>query len=73
MAFVSKVTFSEKAQEASYLEAELIAQKRHAGDENLTMPLCKIIGDKMLEQDAVQEMDTLMACHMMLKTFCVIN
>jgi hypothetical protein len=27
-AFVSKVTVSEKAQEASYLVAELIAQKR---------------------------------------------
>jgi hypothetical protein len=43
-AFVSEVTVSEKAQEASYLVAELDAQKRkrHTGGENLTMPACKI-------------------------------
>jgi hypothetical protein len=71
--FFSKVAVNQKAQEASYLVAQLIAQKSHAGGENLTMPPCKIIGDKMPEQDAVREMDILMACQMMLKKFCVIN
>jgi hypothetical protein len=49
-AFVSKVTVSEKALEASYLVAELVAQKRksHTGDENLTMSACKIRVAKML-------------------------
>jgi polyhydroxyalkanoate synthesis regulator phasin len=51
-AFVSKGTVSEKAQEASYLVAELIAQKRksHTVCENLIMPACKMLG-----QDAVRE------------------
>jgi hypothetical protein len=58
-AFVSKVTVSEKAQEASYLVAELIAQKRksHIVGENLIMLICKIILRKMLGQDAVQEIE----------------
>jgi hypothetical protein len=57
--FVKKVTFSEKAQEASYLVAELIAQKRksHTVGENLIMPACKIIVSKMLGQDAVREIE----------------
>jgi hypothetical protein len=42
-AFVSEVTASEKAPEASYLVAELNAQKRRKGGESLTMPACKII------------------------------
>jgi hypothetical protein len=48
-AFVSKVTVSEEAQEARYLVAELIAQKRksHTVDENLIIPACKIIIGKM--------------------------
>jgi hypothetical protein len=58
-AFVKKVTFSEKAQEASYLVAELIAQKRkrHTVGENLVMPACKIIVSKMLGQEAVREIE----------------
>jgi hypothetical protein len=54
-AFVSKVTVSEKAQDASYLVAELTAQKRksHTIGQKLTMPACKIILGKMLGQDAV--------------------
>jgi hypothetical protein len=48
-AFVSKVTVSEKAQEASYLVAELIAQKRksHIVGENLITPACVKCWDKM--------------------------
>ena len=55
-AFVSKVSVSENAQEASYLVAELIAQKRksHTVGENLIMPACKILVGKMLGQDAVR-------------------
>jgi hypothetical protein len=49
-AFVENVTFGEKAQEESYLAAELIAQKRksHTVGENLVMPACKIIVQKVL-------------------------
>jgi hypothetical protein len=52
---IQKVTVSEKGQEASYLVAELIAQKRksHTVGENLIMPTCKIIVGKMLGYDAV--------------------
>jgi hypothetical protein len=54
-AFVKKVTIGEKAQEASYLVAELTAQKTqsHKVGENLIMPACKIIVSKMLGQDMV--------------------
>jgi hypothetical protein len=40
---LSRVTVSEKAQEASYLAAELNAQRRksHTVGENLTIPACK--------------------------------
>jgi hypothetical protein len=57
--FVKKVTFSEKAHEATYFVAELIAQKRksHTVGEKLIMPTCKIIVSKMLGQDAVQEIE----------------
>jgi hypothetical protein len=56
---LKKVTFSEKPQEASYLVAELIAQKKksHTVGENLIMPACKIIVSKVLAQNAVQEME----------------
>jgi hypothetical protein len=56
-AFVSKVPVSEKAQEANYLVAELIAQKRksHTVGENLIMPACKIIMGKMRGKNAVGE------------------
>jgi hypothetical protein len=56
---LKKVTFSEKAQEASYFVAELIAQKRksHTVGEKLIMPTCKIIVSKMLGQDVVQEIE----------------
>jgi hypothetical protein len=42
---LKKVTFSEKAQEASYLVAELTALKRksHTVGENTIMPACKIV------------------------------
>jgi hypothetical protein len=58
-AFVSKVKVSEIAQEASYLIAELIPQKRksHTVGENLIKPACKIIMGKMLGQYAVQEIE----------------
>ncbi|XP_055510562.1 zinc finger BED domain-containing protein 5-like [Leucoraja erinacea] len=58
-AFVSKVSVSKKAQETSYLVAEIIAQKRksHTVGENLIMPACKIIVGKMLGQDAVREIE----------------
>jgi hypothetical protein len=84
-AFVSVVTVSEKAQEASYLVAGLTAQKRksHTVGENQIMPACKITVGKMLKQDAVPQIenvplsnstiDILMTCHMMLKRFCAIN
>jgi hypothetical protein len=43
--FEKKITISEKAQEASYLVAELIAQKMesHTITESLVIPACKII------------------------------
>jgi hypothetical protein len=58
-AFISKVTVSEKAQEESYLVAELIVQKResYTVGENLIMPARKIILGKMLGQDAVREIE----------------
>jgi hypothetical protein len=54
-ASVSIVTVSEKAQEASYLVAELIAQKTksHPVGENLIMLACKIIVGKVLGQESV--------------------
>jgi hypothetical protein len=54
-AFVSKVTVTEKAQQASCLVSKLNSQKRksHTFDENLIMPACKIIVGKMLGQDAL--------------------
>ena len=41
--------------------AEIIAQKRksHTISENLMMPACKIIVDKMLRQNAVQEIENM--------------
>jgi hypothetical protein len=46
--FEEKVTISEKAQEARYLVAELVAQKMksHTIAESLIMPACKIIVKK---------------------------
>jgi hypothetical protein len=57
--FVSKVTVSEEPQEASYLVAELIAQKRksHTFGENPKMPACKVIVGKMLGQNAGREIE----------------
>jgi hypothetical protein len=51
--FVSKVTDSENAQEASYLVAELNAQngKSHIVGENLVMPASKIVVGKMLKYE----------------------
>ena len=47
----------EKALEANYLAAEIIAQKRksHTVGENLILPSSKIIVGKMVGQNAVQE------------------
>jgi hypothetical protein len=58
-AFVSKVTVSEKAQEASYLVAELTAQKRksYTLGENLIKPACKLTVGKMLGECAVRATD----------------
>ncbi|CAI9717953.1 Hypothetical predicted protein [Octopus vulgaris] len=58
-AFMSKVSVSEKALEASYLVAEIITQKRksHTVGENSILPACKVIVSKMLEQNAQQEIE----------------
>ena len=55
--FLSRVSVSEKALEASYLVAEIIAQKgkRHTVGENVILPACKIIVCEMLAQNVVQE------------------
>jgi hypothetical protein len=54
-AFVRKVTVSEMAQDASYLAAELTAQKRksHTVGDNLIMQACKVTIGKMMTQDVV--------------------
>jgi hypothetical protein len=59
MFFDKKVTISEKAQETSYLVAELTTQymKSHTTAESLTMPACKIILTKMTGQEAEREID----------------
>lgn len=59
--FVSKVTDIEKALEACYLVAELNAKKRksHTGGDYLTMPASKIIVGKILEQDALREIENI--------------
>lgn len=56
---MSTVSVSENAQEASYLVAELIAQKRksHTVGENLIMPACQILVGKMLGQNAVRAIE----------------
>jgi hypothetical protein len=50
-AFVKKVTFNEKSQEASYLVEEP-KRKSHTVRDNLIMPACKILLSKMLQQEA---------------------
>ena len=52
--FKKKVTISDKAQEASYLVAELVAKKMksHTIAESLIMPACKIIVRTMLGEEA---------------------
>jgi hypothetical protein len=54
-----KVTVSKKAQEASYLVAELISQKMrsHTMAESLIMPACKIIVRTMIGKEAESEID----------------
>ena len=56
---LSNVNVSEKTLEASYLVAEIIAQKRkrHSVGENITLPACIIIVSKMLGQNAVHEIE----------------
>ena len=58
-AFVNKVSISEKAQEVSYLVAEIIAQKRksYTVGEDLIMKACTIIVSKMLGKNAVQKIE----------------
>ncbi len=53
-----KVTISDKAQEASYLVAELVPKKRksHTITESLIMPACKIIVRTMLREEAESEL-----------------
>ncbi|CAI9714955.1 Hypothetical predicted protein [Octopus vulgaris] len=64
-AFGSKVSVSEKALEASYLVAEIIAQKRksHTVGENLILPAGKIIVSKMLGQNTLQEIEYVPLSH----------
>lgn len=59
--FVNTFTVSEKAQEASYLVAELIAQNRknHSIGENLIMPACKIIVSKMFGEEFVRKIENI--------------
>ena len=56
--FEKKVTISDKAQEASYLVAELVAKKMksHTIAESLIMPACIIIVRTMLGEEAESEL-----------------
>ena len=57
--FEKKVTVSETAQEASYLVAELVAQKKksHVIAESIIMPACKITVNTMLGKKALCEVE----------------
>ncbi len=56
--FKKKATISDKAQEASYLVAEVVAKKMksHTFAESLIMPACKIIVRTMLGEEAESEL-----------------
>ncbi len=56
--FEKKVTISDKAQEARYLVAELVARKMksHTITESLIMPACKIIARTILGEEAESEL-----------------
>ncbi len=56
--FEKKVTISDKAQEASYLVAELVAKKmkNHTIAESLIMPVCKITVRAMLGEEVKSEL-----------------
>ncbi|XP_075454709.1 zinc finger BED domain-containing protein 5-like [Ascaphus truei] len=55
--FEKKVTFNERAREASYFLAELVAQKMicHTTVENLIMPAFKILAKTMLGKEAARQ------------------
>jgi hypothetical protein len=57
--FEKKVNVSEKAQEASYLVAQLVAQKKesHVIAESSIMPACKIIVNTLLGKEALCEVE----------------
>jgi uroporphyrinogen-III decarboxylase len=57
--FEKKATISEMAQEASYLVAQIVAQKMksHTIAESLIMPACKIIVKTMIGKKAESETD----------------
>ena len=79
---MSEVSVSEKALEANYLVAEIIAQKgkSHTVGDNLILPACKIIVGKMQHKkferfhiQTIQCVDILIIWHITVKMFGVAN
>jgi hypothetical protein len=58
-----------KAQEASYLVAQLVAQKKksHVIAESIIMPACKMMVNTMLGKEALCEVNVYMTCQKILK------
>jgi hypothetical protein len=82
--FEKTVTMSEKAQEASYLAAELTAEKvkSHATAESIMMRACKITARTVTGKEAEVKLTKFlfliiilvavwMTCHTRLKMYCV--